>query len=277
MPMERSDIENGRRRPVVVHVHLFKNAGTSVEAALRELVGSDWRSFDGHESDGIVTTSSLRELLVDEPSIRAVSSHQIRPSLDLGENICPVPIVFLRHPLDRIRSAYDFERNQGAVSESSRVASEASFSDWIEFHREKGSSQVSNFHVMALSTIRWTETGKLKKATPQDHLQSALGFLRTLPAIGFVEDFDESLRRMNARVAAELDLGETAPYQAPTLNISASREAALADRLERLRTDLGDDGFVALVEMNALDQMLYDWAFARERISRFVQDAALEL
>ena len=62
------------RRGVIIHYHLFKNAGTSVDAILRRNFGEGWASREyPPRSDG----EAAREFLASNPHIAALSSHTL--------------------------------------------------------------------------------------------------------------------------------------------------------------------------------------------------------
>ena len=94
-------------RPVLVHYHIFKNAGTSVDVALQRSFGSRWTTFEGSHARDVQTSGQLGRFLQDRPEVCAVSSHLARPPLPFPG--CR-PIAFLRHPLLRARSVYEFVR-----------------------------------------------------------------------------------------------------------------------------------------------------------------------
>ena len=139
-------------RTTVVHLHLFKNAGTTVERGLQGHFGERWSSFDKPTSAARISQAELVEFLQANPSVQAVSSHHLRPPLDDGATMSWLPILFLRHPIDRIRSAYQFERGQGSVTPSSTAAASMSLGEWVQYHRERPrSTQCRNFQTFALT------------------------------------------------------------------------------------------------------------------------------
>src|SRR5687767_12265527 len=103
------------KRRVIIHYHIFKNAGTSVDRMLQESFGEAWASWDTENRDGKISPSELEAFLLDRPHLAALSSHQIVPPLPSRE-LDVFPIVFVRHPIDRAHSAYLFEwqKQQGA-------------------------------------------------------------------------------------------------------------------------------------------------------------------
>ena len=107
------------QRNIVVHYHLFKNAGTSVDHLLRKNFSDKWHSFDGNSAGDIINTKELEGVIAAKAEMLAFSSHQIIPPLPVGD-FTVYPIVFLRDPIDRIKSAYLFEWKKQLVIVSSR-------------------------------------------------------------------------------------------------------------------------------------------------------------
>ena len=91
-----------------MHYHIFKNAGSSVDQLLRKNFPDQWVGFDGDTPGSVITTAELEKRINTSTDKVAFSSHQIVPPLpNVDAEI--YPIVFLRDPIDRIKSAYLFE------------------------------------------------------------------------------------------------------------------------------------------------------------------------
>ena len=68
-------------RNVIVHYHLFKNAGSSIEHLLKFNLGDQWLAYDSDSANGIIPSTDLEKLITDNPDKVAFSSHQIIPPL----------------------------------------------------------------------------------------------------------------------------------------------------------------------------------------------------
>lgn len=243
-------------RPILTHLHLFKNAGTSVDRCLRHNFGDRWGSIDRQPADGQLTAREVANFLEEHQDLVAISSHHLRPPLSPVGAISFIPIVFLRHPLDRIASAYTFEKRQDGSSPSSAAALEYDLAGWIDFHNAKGSVQCSNFQTMMLSTDRH-EDGRLVKADDTaGHLTRARNFLLSLPAFGLVESYRRSWEALYPTIS---------PLH-PSFQVVITRENAtarnadLAARLNRIEMDLGVERYRELELANAADLELHAWA-----------------
>src|SRR5438105_4054957 len=110
----------GRR--VLVHHHIFKNAGVSFDHLLQQSFGARWATLEGSHAGDIVGADELEAFLLENPEILAVSSHQARLMPRPHAILDIYPIVFIRDPIDRAESVYLFESRQDASHDSARVA-----------------------------------------------------------------------------------------------------------------------------------------------------------
>jgi len=137
-------------RKIIVHYHLFKNAGTSVDQLLKMNFGEQWLAYDGDGANTIIPTEQLQQLVIDNPDKQAFSSHQIVPPLPVLD-MQVFPIVFVRDPIDRMRSAYLFEwKKQLGLDEP-----KGSFEEYIEskFQNARMNS-VEEFQTQRLSNTQ---------------------------------------------------------------------------------------------------------------------------
>ena len=87
-------------RFVILHYHIFKNAGSTIEEILGRSFGEGFARFDPLESDARVRGADLLCALERNPHLKAVSSHQIRYPMPKASGLIFFDLCFLRDPID---------------------------------------------------------------------------------------------------------------------------------------------------------------------------------
>ena len=239
-------------RTLVFHYHLFKNAGTSIDEMLLQNFGTRWakHEFRVPRSDNAAAVS---EFVRSHPDLDAVSSHTaLLPPPQIPE-IQIFPVIFLRHPLDRLRSAFDFERQQMADTFGARLAKSHDFAGYVrELLKGSHYRQARNFQTFCLAR---NEPGRI-----HTELERALRALETLPFVGLVEEYDQSLKRLERLLQPRFPHFRARRVHA---NIASARPHALAERLSAVRNSLGHELYQEVCAANLNDTAIYDWAVRR--------------
>ena len=117
---------------VIIHYHIFKNAGTSLDLMLERNFAQQWTEaeFPPRDKDGLSNSRLVEDFLREHPNLLALSSHTAQLPLPKLEREV-FPIVFIRHPLDRLMSAYAFERVQKADTHGARLAKQHDFAGYV--------------------------------------------------------------------------------------------------------------------------------------------------
>jgi hypothetical protein len=242
-------------RPVILHFHIFKNAGTTVDWALQKNFGEHAASIDDTTSGPkILPMSVILDYLKEHPETKSVSSHQIRPPLPQADGFLFIPIVFIRHPIDRAFSIYSFnKRRTDKVTE----AKDATLTEYVKWALgKKYFTPLKNFQTIFLS-------GKNNRtpATPGD-LPVAKKRLKDWPIVGVVERVDESLVLAEEMLRPHF---ENIDMSYIKQNVTPGRKDDLAGRMEGGKAELGEL-FDELVERNSLDFELH--SFANQELDR---------
>ncbi len=239
-------------RDLIIHHHLFKNAGTSIDLALQNAFGPAWTSVEGRGQE--LTGADLSLIAIHNPGLRAVSSHTFRPPF-AARGLRLWPIVFLRHPLDRVRSAYTFERQQVSGSEGATLAKQVDFAGYVATRLDWGGDRaIRNFQTNKLGTI--------SPRAPTDHaaeLRHALACIAGLPFLGLVEAYDRSVQRFSQALRQG---GFEVWFPDARANATATEdgEGELPARVAAAEAALGPALTQRFREANENDYRLYDLA-----------------
>ena len=252
---EGADLSNPQgHRHIVLHYHLFKNAGTSLDKILKENFKEGWHEHEGPSSGW--KSSDVAAYLEQNKHITVLSSHTALLPVPELPNTTIYPVIFIRHPIDRIRSIYEFERKQIAETEGAIKAKELDLAGYIEWRlSRKGDRTIRNFHTCRLA---FYNSQVAKKDRPSE-MDSALEAITKLPFIGVVESFDESIQRCENWLSKFFQGMALKPVM---LNVTQEKNSTLSERLSNFKVLIGEDLYDKLVDANKLDLKLYDHAVA---------------
>ena len=240
------------KRPVIVHFHLFKNAGTSVDKVLEKNFGENWTEVEGPNNKKL-TPEALVAFITDNPKYQAISSHTAIVSVPEMDDVEIVPIFFFRHPIDRIRSAYDFECKQDVQTPGALKAKEGDFKHYLDWRLSTITPwQVSEFHAFRLKDFHTFTPAKQKKL----FLPRAKKALDSLPFVGLVEDFSGSMARMETYIQQYFPEFEGEDVHE---NTTSDRSLRLSQNIDKFKERIGEATFDQLVEANKIDFDLYEY------------------
>lgn len=239
-------------RHILVHYHIFKNAGSSVDAGLRSSFGHQFGTFEGAHAHDIQSREQLLAFIENNPSLLAISSHLARPPLPHSNCL---PVVFLRHPLLRAYSVYQYTRKNSDQPFSS-VAQNLTFSSYIEWalRKEIGSIVIRDYQVVHLSDASWRNGNILQAEAINSDLQQACQLLSDWGIVGIVEDFSRSVASLQARYGEFLPGLDLNPVWD---NATTMDDASPDERVDSLHSELGDDLYHEFMKINRLDLALY--------------------
>jgi hypothetical protein len=251
--------DDGVPAPLLLHAHLFKNAGSSFDWALARCFGE---AFLDHRDDEAMRgrPAYLRALIEARDDLRALSSHWL-PLPPPATRRQVYPVALLREPLARLRSVYDFERRQAVDHPGTRKARVAGFRDYVAWRLTPGTGPVlRNYQTRMLS-------GRYPGNDDEAQAAAALATIELFPVLGLVERFDETMVLLEERLSdtfPDLDLAYVGQ------NISEREPGAGRNSVEEDLGDLLDD----VRAVNARDIALYEHAVRRfEKQWRALPDA----
>ena len=267
-------------RHVICHYHIFKNSGTSFDAVLADNVGSHLVSFDGPFPFSVFDQDELLKVVRNHGAAHAFSSHQIRLPVPVSLEIRILPVVFLRHPLLRIRSFYTFfcqRANQkqglrrmlpgaarpGFVSRDEASSKELDFAAWLQeaIDGSRPLNNISNAQTQLLCGA-YGRRGLMRVLPVADggviaDIDQARRNLCAVELLARTEHFSADVARFAAPLAdcgIEFTLRERKPANTTSGDISRPLDA----RLAALREQIGDALYNELEMLNRQDLQLYD-------------------
>lgn len=181
-------------RTVILHYHLFKNAGTSLDQILKDNFGKAWvtREFSSSgRPDG--NTPDVEAWIKNNPDAVAFSSHTMMGPLPRIEGVRVISIMLLRDPIERIKSAYRFEQKQESETFGAVLAKHTDFEGYVKVRLSlPHDRQCRNFQTYRLAAL-------VPGADPE--LERAKRGLERLTVVGFVSDFTHALERLTVAIA----------------------------------------------------------------------------
>ncbi len=170
-------------RFVLLHYHVFKNAGSTIEEILARSFFEQFARLD------VATSAEVLSFLENNPHIRALSSHQIRYPLPTAPGYVFFDLCFLRDPLDRIRSMYQYLREKPSAGEPvSDLANQTDLGGFIAGLVERLPEWASDVQVNLLAHRSVNDDPPQK-----EHLDLAIDTMLKTSWLGVVDRFNESL------------------------------------------------------------------------------------
>lgn len=181
-------------RTIILHYHMFKNAGTSLDQVLKDNFGEGWvtREFPNvNRPEG--NTPEVEAWIRDTPDAVVFSSHTMMGPLPQVAGVRVLSIMLLRDPIERIKSAYRFERKQQAETFGAVLARHTDLEGYVKVRMSlPHDRQCRNFQTHRLATLVPSSAPELERA------RIALGLLSV---VGLVSDFSGTLERLATIIA----------------------------------------------------------------------------
>lgn len=252
------------QRTIIVHYHIFKNAGSSVDRLLHTAFGDRWATLEGPTPTSLLRPHDLAAFINDRPEIVAVSSHLLRPPAPPDVRV--LPIVLIRHPLDRALSVYSYlQRNHDGL-DTGTVAQQTDFSEfvlWCLNNKTLGGMVIANYQVIHLSPASFRGKHIYHAVATENDFLHVIRYLSDAACFGTVDLFDTTMGKLR-QTAAAFDL------HIPTLtaaeNATPGRPGDLDERLRIAKKLLGPTLYQRYTDENELDYRLYEWACCETRL-----------
>ena len=252
-------------RTVILHHHIFKNAGSSVEASLASNFGEAWRTIDGATPSSIIKNESILDFFKNNPKVKVLSSHQARPFFFMPDGWNILPLILVRDPLDRIRSCFDYEHKINSAYPSS-MAAQRGIKYYIDFCLDMENpdriNAFRNYQTLFLSSRLSLSNDSRSITAVEDDLVDAKQYVARLNVIGIVEYFSMSMAIFEGFLRMDFP---SVKLFANNLNISTNRLQDLDERKRAFMSEIGVGRYEKLLSENSLDVELYDYCLNKFR------------
>lgn len=254
-----------RAKFILVHYHIFKNGGTTIEHILERQFHRQFATIHGHEGDAVLDANDLVGFLRQHPWVTAISSHHLRYPKPINRQTVFFDCCFLRHPFRRLQSCYNYFRRSNLNHPHAGWAQSCTARDFLIRLIDEAPHQVSDVQVTQLANA-----GVFARPANHADLERATALMHDMAVPGLVEMFDESL------VAGEYYLRPAFPalgLEYVPQNVSPALTHVEPDSREYWAELWGKDLCERLQRMNEMDLELVHRANAeiRRRLDKIPQ------
>ncbi|MCV0393503.1 MAG: sulfotransferase family protein [Nitrosopumilus sp.] len=252
------------KQPVCLHFHIFKNAGTTIDWILKKNFSKNHLTMDDQATNPaeIFNWENILNFLQKHSDVQAFSSHIIRFPIPEKSSFHFLPMVFIRHPIDRAFSVYSFKKRDSDNSIATIIAKTGTLKEFVNWSLSlKKYAVMKNFQVLYLSKSSYDNN----PITLEDY-HLALKRLQNCTVLGIVDRLDESL------VVAEEELKKFFPkidLSYKSQNVSHDRKNTLEERINDGRKKIGENLFDKLLSFNKYDLELYN--FGNDELNQKIQ------
>ncbi|MEQ8262985.1 hypothetical protein [Pseudohaliea sp.] len=226
-------------KSIIVHYHIFKNSGSTFDEVLRRNYRDGHVEFDGPFDFFKINQDELLKILRNLTAT-SCSSHQINLPVPTSIDIRALPVVFLRHPMLRIRSIFRYgKRIGGDCAERG-----GDFARWIRIGPQSPGRMriLSNAQTQALAGVygreavfRRTESGGFRL-----DFEQAIRNLSSVELLARTEHFDRDVAAFANPLQQHGIEFNHVPIE-PENVTTHDFDRPLADRLEQIRVQIGDE------------------------------------
>jgi hypothetical protein len=252
----RSKQTKRRVAPLLIHYHIFKNAGSSFEFALDQAWRRGLHRYDTPFHDGFISQADLRRYALSHPTAQAIVTHQAAPPPPRIPRRQVLTSILIRDPIARIRSIYAFERAQASEDPGPVKAKELAFKDYVEWRLKVSPGMFCNFQVHFCNR----DGSRNHSPMTRHHLDIAIEALDTINIVGTVERYDQWLALAQSILGEGFDKISLVSVRENRSAADSVHSEALI--LEQLVRDLGQELAQELLKQNELDMCLHQVADA---------------
>ena len=230
----------------------MKNAGVTIEWILEKNFSKDFAMTQyGTLLGKFFPTRVLLDYLESRPDIKAFSSHGIREPLPVDPYCDFLPIIFIRHPIDRAFSVYHHLKNIDKNTPAPLQAKKLNLSEFIHWslYKSDNTRLISNYQFDFLLDKRLR--------SEDEQIEFAIKRIKNCTFLGVVDRFDESVvvaEESLRKFYKNLDLGYIKQH------VAENRQNSLSERIESEKKMVEKDIMSDLIKKNEIDFKLYSFA-----------------
>lgn len=253
---------------VICHYHIFKNSGTTFDRILKRNYGKSHLSIDGPYPYFKINQEELIKIICNTGK-QSFSSHQINLPVPTSLNVIAEPVVFLRHPILRIRSIYNFSKKAKTATVAGSLASKSDFQAWVDQCKENVQllTMLSNAQTRMLSGTygRQGISRRNSNGAFEFDVHQACRNLSAVQLLGRTEYFDEDVKQFE-NASKKLGIEFHYYHYRPRNTTSKDLGQSIVNRLENVKAELGPERYQVLTDLNRQDMLLYE--YANERLAQ---------
>ncbi len=228
---------------MLIHIHIPKNAGTTVDSILKRNFGERYYDFYTDRNGKFLTQSEFIQLVKKiQPYTDVLSAHDIHPlEQETSKQLELNYFTLIRHPVERARSLYYHERRNTGKNH----ISQKSFHEYVQ-ERSKEDRAISNWQTYNIGGE--ADFFKAKK------------ILDNFALVGLVEKFDESLLLLREKFKKGLNKNKL-------INLNIFYQQQNISQSKIVTEPMGEEKTLEkLIEMNQEDLQLFEYASTRLNI-----------
>ncbi len=254
--------DKSRRTAYVCHRRVFGNAGDFIENVLRGGFRKQWCNLD----DALEKKEPDKEIFnfLDQSNFKAFSTHRnVVPRFD--DRLVINLVVFLQHPVLRVRTIYEIERSPSRRLFSNlphtAKARALSFKDYVGWilSGEDALFPFSNYQTRLLSLRSSSEDQSFDQSDVcETHLDRALQLVRYLRIVGVCEEMEASCAAFDewlCPVFPEISFSKSLSRSVMVLG-----KELVDEKMADIKDQIGSEYFGKIIHANNLDLVLYEFA-----------------
>jgi hypothetical protein len=253
-------------RHIILHHHIFKNAGSTLDSALERFFGLGFATLHDNGDDGRVDATMLFDFIGRRPDARAISSHHFHAQdydAAIGlRRLCFFHFAMIRRPLARFLSIYKFYRRSNLDHPIAQAARTLLPSQFVRLLIERHPHMIDNPQVNVFANH-----GTYRRPVSDADFATACARVQQYSLCAPVERYDEAMVTVEYFVSPAYGLdGLDLSYVRQNTSEFLQGEEMIAELIGRANFDW-------LACMNERDERLWNEANADlERRMRLVPD-----